>query len=311
MQRRQGLVDIGGVRVFVDERGPVDGTPLLVVHGGPGQSCWDLMAAVGDRLAERGVRVIGVDQRGVLRSDPLPADPPLTTRLLVEDYERLRHRLDLGEWVVLGHSAGGATALDYCLAAPEAVRAVIFDCPIWDQVALDRGRLSAAADHYDRLGDPDSGARARDLAADPGAAPLAARHDLLRGLGEHYLSLFTHDHTGARAYADLLAQTEAHDDLDWERGRSHAPLVADLDTDRTRMLSRLTTPSLLVRGESDLATPQSLLGRYLHDVPAPHQVMTIGRAGHLAFVEQPGAYGDAVAGFAGSVGSLRSVRSGG
>ena len=41
------------------------------------------------------MRVIGVDQRGVLRSDDLPASPPLTVELLVDDVEALRRRLGM------------------------------------------------------------------------------------------------------------------------------------------------------------------------------------------------------------------------
>lgn len=59
---------VNGTRLFVDDRGPHDGVPLLYVHGGPGQSCWDFMSSVGDGLADHGIRVIGVDQRGISHS---------------------------------------------------------------------------------------------------------------------------------------------------------------------------------------------------------------------------------------------------
>ena len=44
---------------------------MLFLHGGPGQGCHDFMAIQGDLLG-RSVRLIGIDQRGVDRSAPMP-----------------------------------------------------------------------------------------------------------------------------------------------------------------------------------------------------------------------------------------------
>jgi proline iminopeptidase len=77
-----GLVRINGTRLFVDDRGDAAASPLLFIHGGPGQSCYDFMQLQGDRLARR-LRIIGVDQRGTLRSDPLPPEPALTAAVLI------------------------------------------------------------------------------------------------------------------------------------------------------------------------------------------------------------------------------------
>ncbi|MEU8227088.1 alpha/beta fold hydrolase [Kribbella sp. NPDC048915] len=64
------LTEVRGTRLYVDQRGPADAQPLLFMHGGPGAGSYDFMTFQGDRLAER-FRLIGVDQRGVQRSDPL------------------------------------------------------------------------------------------------------------------------------------------------------------------------------------------------------------------------------------------------
>ena len=57
--------------LYADIRGDAGAPPLLFLHGGPGQGCHDFMALQGDLLAAS-VRLIGLDQRGVDRSAPLP-----------------------------------------------------------------------------------------------------------------------------------------------------------------------------------------------------------------------------------------------
>ena len=57
--------------LFADTRGDADAPALLFLHGGPGQGCHDFMAIQGHLLG-RSVRLIGIDQRGVDRSAPLP-----------------------------------------------------------------------------------------------------------------------------------------------------------------------------------------------------------------------------------------------
>ena len=135
---------VNGTRMFVDDRGGPGAPALLYIHGGPGQGCYDFMRSQGDLLARR-LRVVGVDQRGTLRSDPLPAAPALTADLLIADFEALRAKLRIEAWAILGHSAGGMYALRYVTSHIGAVRAVIFDCPCWDADLADRHRLPVVA----------------------------------------------------------------------------------------------------------------------------------------------------------------------
>ncbi|MGD0609835.1 MAG: alpha/beta fold hydrolase, partial [Streptosporangiaceae bacterium] len=92
---------ITGPGLFADVRGDEASTALLFVHGGPGQGAYPFMAVQGDRLRDD-LRVIGVDQRGVDRSAPLPAGAGVTIAELVEDCEAVRHALGVDRWVVLG-----------------------------------------------------------------------------------------------------------------------------------------------------------------------------------------------------------------
>lgn len=289
------LVEVNGTRLFVDDRGDRDAPALVMMHGGPGNPCLDFMASVGGLLAGQ-LRVIGVDQRGILRSDPLPASPPLSVRLLVADFEALRLALGIGRWTVLGHSAGAAYALDYVLAHPPAVAAAVFDCPAWDLDLTDRHRLPRVASLLEQAGDRQAAEVCRRLAARPGRLTAADESfAAMQALGEDYLDIFFHDRSGRAACESLLAGAE---NLDWGKSASHLPLLAELYEDRLPRLARLAAlgvPSLLIRGESDLVAPPSVVRAFV--ASGAGRVHTIAGAGHFPFAEQPGEYADAVSAF--------------
>ena len=90
---RSGQLDVSdGQRVWWEECGNAEGTPLLVVHGGPGGGCVPDHRRAYDPSA---YRIILFDQRGCGRSEPHASDPSVsldanTTWHLVQDMERLR-----------------------------------------------------------------------------------------------------------------------------------------------------------------------------------------------------------------------------
>lgn len=291
----QRLVAINGTRIFVDERGTADTTALLYIHGGPGNPCWDFMESVGDRLAER-LRVIGVDQRGVLRSDPLADGVDLDVDLLIDDFEALRVKLGIDRWAILGHSAGGAYALDYAIAHPDSVRSVIFDCPCWDCDATDRFRLPRVAELAESHGNLDEATFIRELAARP--ERLTGGDEIWKVMqaatGEAYLDLFFHDASGRAAFERVMTGTESRD-LDWSRQMSHLPLLADMYVDRRPSLQNLTVPSLLVHGRDDLVIPPHVVEEYRQTTGGAVHVFE--EAGHFAFIEEPDAYARVVSDF--------------
>ena len=151
-----------GSRVYVEERGDTTAPPVLFLPGGPGMGCDEFLHWQGDLLSNR-LRLVGLDPRGVLRSDPLRDDEPLTDQMLVDDCEDVRAQLGIDRWVVLGHSFGARIALRYAVLHPERVRAVIFENPGWDFVRIERYRLPRLAAMLDDMGDVDAARRCRAL----------------------------------------------------------------------------------------------------------------------------------------------------
>lgn len=117
-------VVINGVRHWVRVVGdPHVGTPLVVVHGGPGGFIYDFERLTGPALEQLGP-VVYYEQRGSGRSDQ-PSDRGYSIPILVDDLEQLRRHLDLPRIALLGISFGGDLAAEYTVAYPERVDRLI------------------------------------------------------------------------------------------------------------------------------------------------------------------------------------------
>jgi proline iminopeptidase len=112
---KEGYVDANGVLIYYTELG--QGSPLVILHGGPGAS-HDYLLPWLLPLA-RTNRVIFIDERGSGRSERLADVHQYTNENMVEDVEAIRSVLDLGKISVLGHSCGGVLALGYALKYQE------------------------------------------------------------------------------------------------------------------------------------------------------------------------------------------------
>ena len=289
------LIRVNGARIYVDDRGDPAAPPLLFVHGGPGQGCYDFMRGQGELLASR-LRVIGVDQRGTLRSDPLPAAPALTADLLVADFEALRRRLRIESWAVLGHSAGAAYALRYVTGHAGAVRAALFDCPCWDADMTDRYRLPVVARQLEELGQLADAERCRELAARSSRLTFSdGTRQAMQALSTRYMDQFFHDPDSAADFTELLAGSGFSEEQ-WQRGNSHWPLLAALYEPVLALLPRIRRPAMMLRGRDDLVAAPGMLAAFAESVPGG-SIVTFGSSGHYAYLEEPEAYCRAVTDF--------------
>jgi proline iminopeptidase len=123
----QSFVDAGdGVRLWYTETG--NGSPVIVIHGGPGMDHLSLASDLAP--LERHHRVIQYDQRGGGRST-LPVDSALLSiDYHVRDLEALRQHLGLQKVALVAHSFGPAIAALYAIRYPEHVERMVFLAPI-------------------------------------------------------------------------------------------------------------------------------------------------------------------------------------
>ncbi|MFP5111941.1 proline iminopeptidase-family hydrolase [Bacillaceae bacterium C204] len=132
----EGYIDVTGGRVWYQlfNKDAV-GTPVIILHGGPGSSSYSLQ---GLKALAEDRPVIFYDQLGCGKSDR-PSDPSLwRIERFVEELAQIRQSLNLNEVHILGHSWGTTLAAAYCLTKPSGVKSVIFSspclsAPLWEQ----------------------------------------------------------------------------------------------------------------------------------------------------------------------------------
>jgi proline iminopeptidase len=106
------LVDVGDTRLHVEERGGGD-LALIALHGGPGLD-HTMFGAWLDPLCDEGVRLLLVDERAQGRSEPA-APETWTLEHHARDVDALATALGLERYVVLGHSFGAFIALQHAV----------------------------------------------------------------------------------------------------------------------------------------------------------------------------------------------------
>lgn len=108
--------------LHVEECGPVDGLPVLFLHGGPGSGCTAAQRRLFD--PER-YRVVMIDQRGAGRSLPSGELEANTTLDLVSDLDYVREALGINDWIVFGGSWGSLLGMAYAQIFPESVSGLV------------------------------------------------------------------------------------------------------------------------------------------------------------------------------------------
>jgi proline iminopeptidase len=168
-----GWMDAGdNHRVYWETSGNPAGTPVLILHGGPGSGS----TPGGRRLWDPArYQIVQLDQRNCGRSTPSASDPAVslqtnTTDTLIGDIERLRLQLGVDRWVLWGGSWGCTLALAYAERHPERVRAMIL-------VSVTMTRRSDVHWLYHEIGRylPEDWERFRD------GLPVEERDDLVAG----------------------------------------------------------------------------------------------------------------------------------
>ena len=98
--------------------GNINGKPILYVHGGPGGNVTDNAARF---FNPKYYYIILVDQRGCGKSIPLGELKENTTQDLIEDFEKIRKKLNINKWQLFGGSWGSTLSLAYAITYPEII----------------------------------------------------------------------------------------------------------------------------------------------------------------------------------------------
>lgn len=123
----EGYIDVDGGKVWYRVVGKGRKTPILVLHGGPGFPSYYLksLEALGkDR------KVIFYDQLGCGRSDRITDTSLMTLKHYVNELSQVIQHFELDEYYLYAHSRGTMIGVDYYLAHPPKIKALILSSPV-------------------------------------------------------------------------------------------------------------------------------------------------------------------------------------
>lgn len=263
---------VNGVRLWYRVAGRTTGTPVVFLHGGPGQGSQTFARFAGPAL-ERDLRMVYLDQRGSGRSER-PWTEAYSLELLVDDLEQLRRAWGVERLSLVGHSFGTILALEYAAAHPERVERLVLAAAAPDLPAA----MDLQCQRLERL-EPEIYARAVAARPEGSAArcnPFVAERAFIDG------AMFPDP-----AIQRIVEETDAEGGLrnTGEMGRvlfGQGGLMAY----RFDRPARLSMPVLVIAGLADFQTviePQRELVSRLSD----GRILEYPGRGHFMFIEEP------------------------
>ena len=249
------------------------GLPLVVLHGGPGMT-WDYLDTL-DALAETGTPLVYYDQLGSGGSSATPAADVTITRLLEQLAFVISATTGGGRYILFGHSAGCALALEHALKGDPSLAGLVLSSGFSDaghfMASVRRLRDALPERHRRALAAGDHGSEAYQAAM----GEFFARH----------VCRTSPMPAGLQRTMSALAANPAVFERLW--GRSLFDLTGDYaGWSVTRRLRDIAVPALVFRGEYDEAGPEcsTPLVEGLGDV----REFIVPGASHLAHAEATG-----------------------
>lgn len=244
--------------------------PLAVLlHGiGGGREAWGQgLSGTGAALANEGFSAVAVDLPGYGES---PALDPYTLAGAAQRVVSLIEELGRQQGILVGHSLGGMVAQEIYALAPSRVQALALV-----------GTSSA-------FGKPGGAWQQQFLAErlaplDAGRGMAALAQSLVAGMVSPQAG--TAVRTGATALMSRVPEATYR-----------AALTALTQFDRRDQLGHIRVPTLCITGEHDRNAPPPLVQQMALRIPAAEYLCFAG-VGHLAPMEAPRAFNDAVIAF--------------
>lgn len=288
----EGFVDANGVLIYYKILGR--GAPLMIVHGGPGAS-HDYLLPYLLPLARRH-RLIFIDERGSGRSERLENAALYTVENMVEDVEAVRKALGLGKVSLLGHSYGGVLAQAYAFKYQQNLTHLILGGTFYSTAEMNK-----VLAHEKQAMPPDEFKKLDDLEKaglfDKGKSWEKGRYpdDYAKlAWGDGYFPFLYQRHPDPN-YDPVSGNTSTSWDLYREMWGSHGEFIIDGNLKSVEYADKLPgikVPTLVICGDHDESDPS--LSRFMHEKIAGSKLVVLPQSGHMAFVDQPNLYINAV-----------------
>jgi proline-specific peptidase len=270
----EGFIPVEGGRIWYRRAGTGAGTPLVLLHGGPGSTSYGLkpLTALGDERP-----VILYDQLGSGKSDR-PTDTTLfTVERYIRELNTLRDSLGLQEIHLYGHSWGGMLAEAYMGTNPSGVKSVILASPLvttaqWEKDA--DSLIKALPDSFQQAIDKHEAAKTTDSPEYQAATDAYSKLYLRR-----HEPRSTADTDSGRAGFGALV-------YNYMWGPSEFTSTGTLKHfDATEWLRGIRVPTLFLAGEFDEATPTST--RQFSQLVPGAEFKVISNSGHSLTNDNP------------------------
>ena len=269
--RAVGRVERGDCSIHYEVTG--EGPPIVFAHGLGGNhlSWWQQVAAFCPRYT-----CVTFSHRGFFPSTA-PASGP-DPAAYAGDLAALLDHLRLDRVRIVAQSMGGWTALNFTLASPERVVALVMSATAGP---IDLARADASGGAELAAWRERAGTRSETLEA--GVHPAIGARGAKEQPALHYLY---------RALDTLSAG------LDKEALRKRLHAARDKAPE---VLASVTTPTLWITGEEDLVFPSFVAPGLAARMPKGRHV-SVPHAGHSAYFERPAEFNEAVGAFLDEVG---------
>jgi proline iminopeptidase len=263
---------VPGGRLWYKVSGAKTGTPVILLHGGPGFSSFYMksLEVLGDERP-----LVRYDQLGGGKSDRISDTTMMNIAHFVAELDSLRSHLGYDTVHLLGHSWGTILGLEYYRAHPEHVATLTLaspalDIPAWEKNARRLvGTLSDSAQRAIKTREAEKNYQAADYQA---------------ALGEFYGKYVWR--RPVQAELDSLMSTANEGIYNYMQGPSEFTITGTLEHyDATPFLKDVKVPTLFIVGEFDEADPPTVK-RHAGMVPGARYAV-IPNSAHLIEWDNP------------------------
>ncbi|WP_270180847.1 alpha/beta fold hydrolase [Alkalihalobacillus sp. CinArs1] len=282
------LIPIRGKELYVEVHGSPDNPPLLYLHGGPGESCFNFSYHQSARL-EKDFMVIAIDQRGVCRSEGVTENEDFKLQDLIEDCEALRDHFSVDKWSLIGHSFGGFLSVLYAATYPDSIDRVVLECPTFDFDLTSRSLMRKTASLLEKHGQSRAAIESLTIVTNnelKGRELAELYSDYSDLLGENRMEIYMHNHDHPTDYSyysdekwdELYDKSEVHYNLLRAEGRIFDSLLP--------LLNEIKSPTLLLTGKYDPVTSDLQVQAFRTDVELG-ETYHFEDSGHTPHDEEP------------------------
>jgi proline iminopeptidase len=273
---KEGFIEVEGGKIWYRIDGKGDKTPVLLLHGGPGSSSFNL-----DPLKElsQDRPVIFLDQLGCGRSTRITDTTLMTIEKNVEQLEQVRKALKLDKFYLYGHSWGTMLGMDYYVKYPKGIQGLIFSSPLFS--------TKIWTDDADTL-----------IKTLPEATQKAIREserqkkyasEAYKEAMKVYYKAYVRRSDKSKSQQDSAAKFFGENVYNFMWGPSEFTATGNLlNYNRLKDLPKITVPTLLTAGEFDEARPSSV--RYYTSLIPGAQFKEIPQAAHSTMMDNPKEY---------------------